>query len=260
MIHLWLAPRTVRAAQTARFLRAVLPPSDGGLHCGASVSSTCGPMAAGAPAVQRRAPLRPHRRRGTRPERAGRPAGHRRAPLRHGPDLDHRRAGLGHPAGHWQAPLRLFTQQVSPQQGRRAPAGHRWAPLRRHPRRPGFQDRDAAAPADRRAPLRLGDEIQMPVGVQLAFPPVHGGHHCGNATVGMGDMTTQVPREAKAGSIAVRTSTITGRSGRRVSARSVARSIAARTRYADPKCKSWCSHWSTTDSIVVAGSCSMPRS
>ena len=34
MIHLPLAPRTVRAAQTAHILRAVLPSFNGGLHCG----------------------------------------------------------------------------------------------------------------------------------------------------------------------------------------------------------------------------------
>lgn len=83
MIHLPLAPRTVRPAQTARILRAVLRPFTGGLHCGGMPQILAGPFSRvllpfsgglhcgksvlalnmlvewGAPAVQRRAPLRP---------------------------------------------------------------------------------------------------------------------------------------------------------------------------------------------------------
>ena len=141
MIHLPLARRTVRAAQTARIVRAVLPPSNGGLHCGdrsslsliengrvlppsngglhcgetrpvltvngpvtCSRRRTAGSIAAsiqvgvvvqggqGAPAVERRAPLRHDHRQRVGVERAGAPAVERRAPLRphhHHPDRLH---------------------------------------------------------------------------------------------------------------------------------------------------------------------------
>ena len=43
MIHPPLAPCAVRAAQTARISRAVLPPSSGGLHCRFSTSPSPAP-------------------------------------------------------------------------------------------------------------------------------------------------------------------------------------------------------------------------
>jgi hypothetical protein len=64
-----LARRPVCPGQTARILRAVLPPFNGGLHCGESRRWTFTLGDDSAPAFQRRAPLR---------SACGEPRAHRR--------------------------------------------------------------------------------------------------------------------------------------------------------------------------------------
>ncbi len=133
----------------------MLPPIDGGLHCGGDYTTTGTAASPSAPAAERRAPLRPAVRRVPLPRHRGAPAVQRRAPLRQlvrGVD-EQRLAGA--PAFRRRAPLRLrpadrapdpcvgcsrlcgglrcgwVMSKISAGDDQRAPAVRRRAPLRR---------------------------------------------------------------------------------------------------------------------------------
>ncbi len=75
--------RPVLVTECDSFPGRVLPPFNGGLHCGPMRQRWRGAAAQCAPAFQRRAPLRPASRPGAGAGRPSAPAFQRRAPLRH---------------------------------------------------------------------------------------------------------------------------------------------------------------------------------
>ena len=201
-----LARRPVCAGQTARILRAVLPPFNGGLHCGCdrqvgaghvpwcSRLSTAGSIAAVrapghatrpacAPAFQRRAPLRRATSSCTATDRCpGAPAFQRRAPLRRAPRpraAARRRQVLPPFNGglHCGCPQSRVRRRGCDQ---RAPAFQRRAPLRQDGARGSPHARTVGAPAfQRRAPLRPRTRTTRPACRPQVLPPFNGGLHCG---------------------------------------------------------------------------------
>ena len=178
-----LASPPVYAVQTTPKPRAVLPPLNGGLHCGTrSPASRAGERCQRAPASQRRAPLRrdPACRHMSAP-RTGAPASQRRAPLRRCPlTASWHPPPLGAPASQRRAPLRpADADDEVPADRRGAPASQRRAPLRRHPRRTSPAASTGAPASQRRAPLRPGAAGACAAGIGAVLPPLNGGLHCG---------------------------------------------------------------------------------
>ena len=188
----------------------VLPPFNGGLHCGAMPASDCGRLRLGAPAFQRRAPLRRHGR------------GSRTA------DGCSRLSTAGSIAAADLPDLRRIR--------RGAPAFQRRAPLRHVDAAPG---------------RRL--DVQV-------LPPFNGGLHCGASMRGRtGQLDHACSRLSTAGSIAASRTRPAGRSDRRAPAFQRRAPLRRMARSAGRSCAGGCSRLSTAGSIAARGrSCRRP--